>query len=132
MNKLDNLQKFTKDNAAKMGAKGGAAKKGSKHISTWIQEMLNDEEFTLENFLFNGKQYKGAPIKAIITVGIMQSLQGDNKWAEWLAKHGYGNQINLNVNKDPVDEILKKFGIEGVGSARQTEADASESPQDNS
>lgn len=40
--------------------------------------------------------------------------------------------IAMNVNKDPVDEILKKFGIEGVGSARQTEADASESPQDNS
>lgn len=87
--------------------------KGTKHISTWIQDLLNDEEFTLDNFMFNGKQFKGAPLKAIITVAIMQSLQGDNKWAEWLAKHGYGNQINLNVNKDPIDEILKKFGISG-------------------
>jgi len=111
MNKEDNLQKFTSENAAEMGRKGGQAKKGTKHISTWIQEMLNDEEFTLDNFLFNGKQFKGAPIKAIVTVGIMQALQGDEKWANWLAKHGYGNQLNLNVNKDPIDEILTKFGI---------------------
>lgn len=96
--------------------------KGTKHISTWIQELLNDEEFTLDNFMFNGKQFKGAPLKAIITVAIMNSLQGDNKWAEWLAKHGYGNQLNLNVTKDPIDEILKKFGIsEGDADDGQTE-----------
>lgn len=96
--------------------------KGTKHISTWIQDLLNDEEFTLDNFMFNGKQFKGAPLKAIITVAIMNSLQGDNKWAEWLAKHGYGNQVNLNVNKDPIDEILKKFGIsEGDADDGQTE-----------
>jgi hypothetical protein len=64
--------------------------KGSLSLSTHIQKLLNDEEFTLENFLFNGKTFKGAPIKAIITVAIMQAMQGDNKWAEWLAKHGYG------------------------------------------
>lgn len=122
MNKEDNLQKFTSENAAEMGRKGGQAKKGTKHISTWIQEMLNDEEFTLDNFLFNGKQFKGAPIKAIVTVGIMQALQGDEKWANWLAKHGYGNQLNLNVNKDPIDEILTKFGIsEGDADDGQTE-----------
>jgi len=123
MNKEDNLQKFTSENAAEMGRKGGQAKKGTKHISTWIQEMLNDEEFTLDNFLFNGKQFKGAPIKAIVTVGIMQALQGDEKWANWLAKHGYGNQLNLNVNKDPIDEILTKFGI--------SEGDADDNTEDN-
>ena len=34
------LTPFTSDNAKEMGARGGSAKKGSKHISTHIQEML--------------------------------------------------------------------------------------------
>lgn len=71
--------------------------KGTKHLSTWIQELLNDEEFTLDNFLYNGKQFKGAPIKAIITVGIMQALQGEHKWAEWLGKHGYGLKTETDI-----------------------------------
>jgi hypothetical protein len=66
--------------------------KGTKHISTWIQELLHDEEFTLDNFNFGGKQFKGAPIKAITTVAVMQALQGDEKWANWLAKYGYSEK----------------------------------------
>lgn len=69
--------------------------KGTRHISTWIQELLGDEEFTLKNYLASGKDYKGAPMEAIITVGIMNALQGDHKWAEWLAKHGYGEKMKI-------------------------------------
>jgi hypothetical protein len=72
--------------------------KGSKNLSTWIQELLNDEDFRLDNFMFNGKTFSGAPIKAIITVGIMNALQGDYKWADWLAKRGYGNDISYDIN----------------------------------
>lgn len=56
---------------------------------------MSDENFTLENFLFEGKQWKGAPMKAIIRVGVMNALQGDQKWAEWLAKHGYVAQLDI-------------------------------------
>lgn len=68
--------------------------KGTKHLSTWIQDLLNDESFEAE-LLDNKLQYKGAPVKAIITVGIMKALEGDNRWAEWLAKHGYGEKLDI-------------------------------------
>lgn len=90
--------------------------KGTKHISTWIQELLNDEEFTIDNFLFNGKQFKGAPVKAIITVAISNALQGDQKWGEWLAKHGYGNKLIIETS-DPAEAALKKLGLIDAGEA---------------
>lgn len=49
----------------------------------------------MENFLFNGKQFKGAPLKAIIIVAMQQAMQGDTKWAEWLAKYGYGQKLEI-------------------------------------
>lgn len=104
---VDNLKPFTKNDPRRINKP-----KGTIHLSTHIQNLLNDEEFTLENFLFNGKQYKGAPIKAIITVGIMNALQGDQKWAEWLAKHGYGTHLNLNID-NPIKLIVDKYGGSG-------------------
>lgn len=91
--------------------------KGTKHISTWIQEMLNDEDF--ETNILDAKkgmiEYKGAPLKAIIGVAMQRAIQdpkGGQQWAEWLAKHGYGNRTVLEVS-DPLDKILGKFEIEG-------------------
>jgi len=69
--------------------------KGTKHLSTWIQELVNDEEFVTENV--NGQEYKGAPIGAIIKVAIKKSLDGDSKWAEWLGKHGYGIKTETDI-----------------------------------
>lgn len=76
--------------------------KGTKHLSTWIQDILNDEDFTLDNFLANGKQFKGAPIKAIIMVGISNALQGDDKWANWLSKNGYGTKIDVTSDGEKI------------------------------
>lgn len=69
--------------------------KGTKHLSTWIQDLLNDEEFISDNI--DGQEYKGAPIKAIIKVAIKKSIDGDNKWAEWLGKHGYGIKTETDI-----------------------------------
>lgn len=91
--------------------------KGIKHISTHIQEMLNDEEF--EAILLDSKKgvidYKGAPIKAIIAVAISKALHDKDKgqqWAEWLAKHGYGTKITVST-EDPIEELLRAYGIKG-------------------
>lgn len=102
-----------KDTQFKPGQSGNPAgmPKGIKHISTWIQELLNDDEFTLDNFLFNGKQFKGAPIKAIVTVGIMQALQGDQKWATWLAKYGYGDKIDITSAGEKIEPTPILGGI---------------------
>lgn len=72
--------------------------KGSKHISTWIQDLLNDGKFEARilDSKIGIKDYKGAPLRAIIEVAIVKAINGDNKWAEWLAKHGYGEKLTLS------------------------------------
>lgn len=109
-------KRFTTENAAEMGAKGGRNKAGSKHLSTHIQEMLNDPTFELK--LKDGSLLKERPINAIIKTAVAKSISGDNRWAEWLAKHGYGEKLNIELN-DPRKEILEKY-LGGDDNARQT------------
>jgi len=80
------------------------APKGSKHISTWIKEIMEDEDFQFELLTAEGKKelsFKGAPVKAIINVAIQKALGGDHRWAEWLGKHGYGTKIDLSLDYGP-------------------------------
>lgn len=71
--------------------------KGTIHLSTHIQNMLNDPEFELllEDKRDGWKKYDGVPIKAIITIAVRKSAAGDTKWAEWLAKYGYGQKFEV-------------------------------------
>jgi hypothetical protein len=59
-----NLIHITSETAAILGAKGGANKKGKKHINTYIQELMEDESF--EANILDAKvgvlEYKGAPV----------------------------------------------------------------------
>lgn len=99
--KVDNLTPFTTDNAAENGAKGGTAKKGSKHLSTWIQELFNDEKFqaTIREGL-KIVDYKGAPIKAIVKAQMLMAMNGDTKAFDVLGKYGYGTKLELANNPD--------------------------------
>lgn len=79
--------------------------KGYKHISTWIQEMLNDEEFTawLPGVKDGYKEYKGAPLKAIVQTALIKAATGDKDSREWLAKYGYGAKLTLaNDEESPI------------------------------
>lgn len=85
--------------------------KGTKHIATWIQEMLNDEDF--ETILLDSKkgalEYKGAPLKAIIKVAIHKAIHDKEKgnvWAEWLAKHGYGTKLDVTSGGEPIQPVV--------------------------
>ena len=94
--------------------------KGAKHLSTHIQNMLNDVNFELK--LKNGELLKGAPIKAIIKTAIAKSISGDTRAMEWLAKHGYGEKINLEVN-DYRKDILKRYmESDDAGQATETQS----------
>lgn len=84
--------------------------KGTKHLSTYIQEALTDENFELK--LKDGSIMKEMPIKAIIKTAVAKSVSGDTRAMEWLAKHGYGNLVRIEID-DPLDKILGKFEIEG-------------------
>jgi len=101
-------KKFTSENAAEMGAKGGRNKKGSKHLSTYIQEALTDPNFELK--LKDGTILKEMPIKAIIKTAVAKSVSGDTRAMEWLAKHGYGEKLNLEVT-DTRRDILSRYGL---------------------
>lgn len=72
-------------------------KPGTKHLSTHIQNLLNDPEFEewVPDAREGWKQYKGAPMAAIIKVQIVRAMAGDPKAADWLAKYGYGTKIEL-------------------------------------
>jgi hypothetical protein len=91
MANTSNLKPFNKGYDSRRGAKP----KGSKHLSTWIQELMTDDGF--EATILDAKNgftnYKGAPIKAVIQVAIIKAVDNDAKAREWLAKYGYGHEI---------------------------------------
>lgn len=115
---LENLSPATSQNAAERGALGGRAKKGKKHINTWIQEFMEDEDFEA-NVLDAKKgyvEYKGAPVKAIVGVAITKAVNGDLKAMEWLAKYGWSQKFETDVTSlgesvsQPLDQnILTQF-----------------------
>ena len=88
--------------------------KGTKHLSTHIQELLNDEEFEtmLSDPREGWKTYKGAPVKAIVKVMSIKAMQGDVKAFDALAKYGYGQKLEvehsgeINTPKQLTDEEL--------------------------
>lgn len=94
---IDNLTPFDSKRASAAGKVGGANKKGSKHLSTHIQDLLNDEEF--EIFVTDPKvgykKYEGTPMKAILSVASTKAAAGDQKWADLLFKYGYGTKMEI-------------------------------------
>lgn len=71
--------------------------KGTKHLSTWIQDMLTDEDYVcLVRRGYEIEEYKGAPIKAIIAAQIQLAITGNQKAFEALAKYGYGSKVNID------------------------------------
>lgn len=65
--------------------------KGYKHINTWVQEILHDENF--EAWITDPKEgvikFKGAPIKAIIKAQTIKAVHGDTKAYDSLVKSGF-------------------------------------------
>jgi hypothetical protein len=101
----NNLIPFTKNNAKEMGSKGGSNKKGSLHLTTHIQNMLNDPDFELK--LKDGSIIKGQPIEVIMKVAISRAVSGDIRFLEWLAKYGYGQKLDLTTNGQSINVIIE-------------------------
>lgn len=108
------------DTQFKPGESGNPAgkPKGTKHLSTWIQDLLNDEEF--EANILDSKvgviKFKGAPIKAIVMVALRKAAAGDEKAREWLAKYGYGTKQEIDhttqgekIEFTPKGDLSKQF-----------------------
>jgi hypothetical protein len=78
--------------------------KGSKHLSTWIRDLLDDEQFTVR--LSSGDSFIGAPVKAIVTALITQAIEGDMKAFDLLAKYGYGTKIDVTSGNERLPQPL--------------------------
>lgn len=122
----ENLKPFTGGDDPRRGVKP----KGTKHLSTWIQEMLNDESFEL--FLTDKREgfvkWEGAPVKAIVRTALIHAANGDKKWADWLANNGYGqklvhsndpeNPLTDPASKSVVDEFIEKVKDDTANQAK--------------
>lgn len=71
--------------------------KGTKQLSSWIREMMEDENFTVN---VKGKKLGEAPVKAIINTLIIKAINGDLKAIDLLAKYGYGSKFDLTSQNE--------------------------------
>jgi hypothetical protein len=78
--------------------------KGTKHLSTWIRDMLNDESFVtlIRDQKVGYRNYEGAPLKAIIEALIIKSVNGDLKAFELLCRYGYGTKLDITTQGDKI------------------------------
>jgi len=116
----ENLIPITSETAKELGAKGGRAKKGSLHLSTIIQEIAEDIDWsktTLKNKAEFKERYGKNGWKAIVYVAVTKAITGDVKAMDWLAKNGYGSKIDLTSGNEPISEIVVRF----VGDDEQTD-----------
>lgn len=102
-------------------------KPGTIHLSTHIQQMLNDPDFELK--LKDGSVLNERPIKAIIKTAVAKGISGSVQWAEWLAKHGYGTKVTI-ATEDPIEALLKAYGIKGGDDDGQADEAVSGSSSD--
>lgn len=73
--------------------------KGTKHLNTWIQELLEDDSFEA-NLLDSKKgliEFKGAPLKAIILAQRHKAVNGDQKAVDLLFKYGWPAKTETDV-----------------------------------
>ena len=78
--------------------------KGSKHISTHIQEMLNDPDFELK--LKDGTILKGRPVEAILKTAVAKAVSGDMRAFDMLGKYGYGTKLDITSEGEKIQPIL--------------------------
>jgi hypothetical protein len=81
---------------------GGVFKKGKKHLTTWIQNLLEDEDFeaNILDSKIGIKEYKGAPIAAIIQVLTVKAINGDVKAIDLLMKYGWSQKLQLGSDPE--------------------------------
>lgn len=109
MSNMPKGQEFTTENAAEMGAKGGHAKAGSKHLRTLIQEIGNNidwDKTTLKDKERMKATYGNNGWTALTYVAFTKAMAGDPKAMDWLSKNGYGTNIDLTSNGENLPTVI--------------------------
>jgi hypothetical protein len=86
--------------------------KGSKHINTWVQELMEDEEFTAQiREGYKIVEYKGAPVKAIVKAQIRKAVDGDTMAYKALVDSGWTKktETDLTSGGESLAPLLVKF-----------------------
>lgn len=92
--------------------------KGAVHLSTKIQAMLNDPNFTARLKYIDGfSDAEGAtPMEVITGAALAAAAKGDKAAREWLAKYGYGQKVDITSNGETLKTALVQFvGEDGSG-----------------
>lgn len=74
--------------------------KGSKNLSTWVRDIMDDEEFG--ETLRGTHGVAGAPIEAIVKSLVIKALNGNLRAFELLAKYGYGTKPEPAEQERPI------------------------------
>jgi len=99
-----------KDTQWRTGESGNPAgkPKGTKHLSTWIREVMEDESF--ECRLRDGTMLKDVPVKVVVNVLVTRAVNGDLRAFDLLAKYGYGTKVDIESDRTlPVPILLMKI-----------------------
>lgn len=89
---MANLQNLKSWQPGQSGNPAGKPK-GTKHLSTWIRQALEDDDFKAT--LSSGKRFKGLPVQAIVKSLVIRAIEGDIRAFDLLAKHGYGTKLDV-------------------------------------
>lgn len=101
----DNLIPITSETAKELGAKGGRAKAGSKHLSTLIREIgenIDWDKTNLKNKEELKAKYGNNGWKAIVYVAWTKSMAGDPQSMKWLAENGFGKQFDVTSGGESI------------------------------
>lgn len=86
--------------------------KGTKHINTWVQELMEDEEFEAQiREGYEIKTYKGAPVKAIVKAQIRKAIDGDTMAYKALVDSGWAKktETDLTSGGDKLQPVMVQF-----------------------
>lgn len=107
------------------GNPGGGKPKGTKHLSTIIQELVDDIDWgltSLKNKDELAKKYGKNGVKAMALVAFSKAMSGDTRAMDWLAKYGWGNKVTHEFENDLFN--MEKLTIKVVKTDADTKREA--------
>ena len=100
-----------KDTQFKPGQSGNpnGVPKGTKHLKTIIQDIghnIDWDKTTLKDKAAMKERYGNNAWKALTYVAFTKAMAGDTKAMDWLAKNGYGTNLDITSEGKSINIII--------------------------